>query len=191
MSSIDFVWVDGDEVHRARAAAADISEVVLRLVTDQPGIVGHQRACAGGNVAPAFRLIGLGEEIQPVGRVGVFLEVEIELGMALVVGLAVLELRRIALLGVAQVVEVLVAQARKAGKVGLRVSDASTRRLAAGVPNRLRASTMPFSPAGFTQHVGEMSRKRRVHTFIVSGRNSFTETVVEPMEVSSLSLPTM
>ena len=100
--------VDGHQTHGMAAAALDIGQIVDRLVSDQPVIARHQGLGAGRHIAPAARLIGLGQEIQAIGGVGIFLQVEIELGMAFVVGLAVLKLGGVAVLGVADIIEVII-----------------------------------------------------------------------------------
>ena len=106
-------------------------------------------------------------------------EIEVELRMALVVGHAVLQRRRIALLRAARV-EVIALPAAERRPTGRSVSVAATRRFSAGVPNRFCASTMPFSPFGFTQP-SITCCDSFASTFIRSGRNSFTCTVVLPI----------
>ncbi len=120
--------IDGHQVHAARRGTIDVIKVVHRLVADQPVIVGHQRLRRGSHGATAFGLISLGQEIQLVGGIGVLLEVQIELGMPLIVGLTVLQRLFVALLGTTHVVEVVVRPAterRPCRSQGQRCLDSS------------------------------------------------------------------
>jgi hypothetical protein len=82
------VGVDGDEAGIAHAVAGDVTQVAIGLAAHQVGAVRHQRAGLGRHAAPALGLEGLDQHMQLVGGLGVALQPQVKLGIALVVGRA-------------------------------------------------------------------------------------------------------
>src|SRR5699024_12040033 len=89
----------------ARAIAFYIGKVIAALATHEPVVAGYQRLGSRGHIAPAAGLVDAGEEMQPVGRIGVLVEPERELGMAVGVGTPVLQVLLIAVVDALAVVE--------------------------------------------------------------------------------------
>ena len=115
--------IDRHQVHAARTVTGDVVEAVVRLVPHQPVVAGNHRLRGCRHAATAVGFVRLGEEIQLVGGVGVLFQVKVKLGVAFVVGAAVLQGFLVALPGAAHIVEVIVrpaAERRPRGPQGER-----------------------------------------------------------------------
>ncbi len=112
--------IDRDQPHLAHRVAGDVIEIVVALVTDQPVVVGYQRFRRRRDAAAAAGLVHRGQEIQLVGRVGVLPEIQRKLGVALGIGLLVLQILLVALLGAARVVKMPTGPAPEFGERGFQ-----------------------------------------------------------------------
>ena len=80
--------VDRDELAHTLAAERDKAEVPVVLHTDEEGALGHERIRLGRHAAATFGLVDTCEQAEPVGGLVEAVELEVELGIALRIGLA-------------------------------------------------------------------------------------------------------
>ena len=109
--------IDGDQVDAAFRAARHISHVAIGLEADEVRQFRHQHRRIGRHAAPALGLEGAGEEMQPVGGAGIFVEPQFEFGVAFFVGDAFVQLVRVAFLGAQRIIEAMIGIAAE-GRVG-------------------------------------------------------------------------
>ena len=107
---------DRQQLHAALGIALDITQVVHRLDSDQEGIGRHQGARLRGDIAPAAGLEGACKEVQLVGRLCIFRQVQREHRLAGNVGGLVAQQFVVAFLGPLRIVETVIRIRRESGE---------------------------------------------------------------------------